>query len=446
MDGGISMSLKRRIRNSEFIKLLNWNEEFGKGRRCMLLSAFLSTVVSSVSNGALYTAFLASHDFSITDTAFLSAIPSLAACFCVLSPVFLERFQRRRWLLAGGKLTYYLLNLLCLTLLTLFAKTPSARLTGFSVILLCSNLINSLFSSGYSVWHLNFIPVKIRAKYLSYQQIVTTFASIVSLFGFGLIADALKGTPHEASVLTALRFVALGFALLEIVILCLPKEYPYPRKETSIRLSNIIRLPMRQKKFMLTMAVIAMWNIITAFPSTAWNYYLLHDVGTGVTTLNLYYLFTALCLLFSPFWRSCLYKLSWFRTFAYCAAVHVPAVVLMAFTSPDNYRVLYPIAIFIQAFVGVGLNLSWANFPFINTPETDQTYYLSFYTLLAGFGSFVGNSAGAWFVRVFPNGIDLFFRHFDTPPAMLLIQSLLYIGCIAFILTNNDRLRPDEQS
>ena len=436
------MSLKSRVRNSEFVKLLNWQEDHGKGRRCMLLSAFLSTVVSSISTGALYTAFLAAHDFSIADASFLGVIPSLAACFCVLSPVFLERFQKRRWLLAGGRLAYHLLQLVALTLLGIYAKEPSTRLIGFSVILLCSNLINSLFSSGYSVWHLNFIPVDIRATYFSYQQIITTAASIVSLFGFGFLADALRGTPHEAAVLTALRFVALAFALVELVILCLPKEYPYPQKETTIRLSNIIRLPLKHRKFMLTMSVIALWNFITAFPASAWNFYLLNDVGAGVTTLNLYYLFTAVCLLFSPFWRTCVYKLSWFRTFAYCAMIHTPAVIMMAFVRPENYRTVYTAAIFIQSFVGVGLNLCWANLPFVNTPQTDQTYYLSFYTLLASFGSFLGNAAGAWFVRVFPDGMQLFSRHFDTPPTMLLIQGLLYVGCVAFILCNNKKLQP----
>lgn len=437
------MSLKSRIRNSEFVVLLRWQDERGKGRRCMLLSAFLSTIVNSLSTGTLYTAFLAAYDFSIADASFLGVIPSLAACFCVLSPVFLERFQKRRFLLAGGRLAYYLLQLLGLTLLAIFAKDSTTRLVGFSAILLAGNLINSLFSSGYSIWHLNFIPVELRAKFFSYQQIITTIASIVSLFGFGFLADVLRGTAYEAAVLTALRFLALGFVAVDIVILCLPKEYPYPRQERSIRLSNIIRLPLRHKKFLLTMAVIALWNFITAFPSSAWNYYLLHDVKTGVTTVNLYYLFTAVCLLFSPFWRTCLYKLSWFRTFAYCAMVHTPAVILMAFTSPENYRVVYPIAIFIQAFVGVGLNLSWANLPFINTPQTDQTYYLSFYTLLSSIGLFLGNSAGAWFVRAFPNGMQLFSLHLDTPPTMLLVQSLLYVGCIVFILSNNKRLQPE---
>ncbi|MBQ9967332.1 MAG: hypothetical protein IJO88_01245 [Oscillospiraceae bacterium] len=411
----------------------------------MLLSAFISTVVNAIATGTLYTAFLAAYDFSIADVSLLGALPSLAACFCVLSPVFLERFQKRRWLLAGGRLAYYLLQLLGLTLLAIFAKDPTVRLIGFSAILLASNLINSLFSSGYSVWHLNFMPVELRAKYLSYQQITTTVASILSLFLFGFVADALKGTPHEAGVLTALRFVALAFVLVDIFILCLPREFPYPRQENKIRVSNIIRLPLKQKKFMLTMMVVGMWTFSTAFPAASWNYYLLHDIGTGVTILNLFYPFMAVCLLMSPMWRHLIYKFSWFRVFGYCAMVHTASLFLMASISKENYLWVYTIGIFIQAFIGVGLNLSWSNVPFINTPQTDQTYYLSFYTLISSVGTFLGNSAGAWFVRVFPEGgIELFGKTFVTVPCMLLVQIVLYACTITFIFVNLSRLEPNE--
>lgn len=437
------MGWAERIEHSGFPALVNWKEEHGKGRRCMLLSAFLSTVVNAVGNGALYTAFLSSHNFSLADASFLGAIPSFAACFCILSPVILERFPRRRWILAGARLAYYLLNFLCLTLLALYAKDPTARLIGFSVILLASNLINSLFSSGYTVWHINFMPVELRSKYLSFQQITTTVASFLSLYLFGFLADALKGTAYEATVLTALRFVALGFAVLDVVILSLPKEYPYLRDEKTIRLSHIIRLPLRHKKFLLTMLVIALWDFSMCFPSSAWNYYLLNDAGASITLLNFYYLFTTVCMITTPFWRKVLHGLSWFRTFAFCALIHAPSVFFIAFTRSGSLWI-HPAAMLIQALVGVGLNLAWSNFPFINTPAADQTYYLSFYTLVAGVGMFLGHSAGAWFVRAFA---DLHFTLLGVPfgvaPAMMLIQSVLDAAIAVFILVFHNKLRPE---
>ncbi len=442
-NGGISMSLKSRVRNSEFFAFLDWHTEDGKGRRCMLLSSFLYTLVNSISTGALYTAFLAANDFSIVDASFLSVIPPLAACFCVISPVFLERFQKRRWLLAGGRLLAYLLNLLCLTLLAIFVKDPTTRLVGFSVILLVSNLVNNLFSSGYTVWHLNFISGKHRARYLSYNQITTTVASFCSLIFFGLLADSLKGTAYEATVLIVIRFVALAFALLDVVILCLPKEYPYLRKETTIRISNIIRLPLKHKKFLMTMALICMWNFTAAFSASSWTFHLLHNIGAGVVMTYLFSIFTCGCLFTSAYWRRLIEKVSWFRTFAYCAMIHAPAALLMAFVLPENRLWLYPICMFIQAFAGVGLNLSWGNMPYINTPREDQTYYLSFYTLIANLGTFLGGSAGALFVKIFDGrNLSILGRAFDTAPMMLFVQFGFYLICIGYIFLNLQKLQP----
>ena len=441
------MSLKSRVRGSEFFEFLGWGTEEGKGRRCMLLSSFLSTIVTCISTGALFTAFLAAYDFSIVDTTFLGIIPSLAACFCILSPIFLERFQKRRWLLAGGHLLSRMLDLLCLTILAIYAKEPQTRMTGFTVILLASYLVNNLFSGGYSVWHLNFIKGKFRAQYFSYTQILNTIASFASLLVFGLLADSLKGTPHEATVLTAMRLIALVFALAEVIVLCLPIEYPYPRKETSIRLSHIIRLPLRHRKFMMTMLLICIWNFSAAFSASSWTYHLLHNIGAGVTMTNLYYIFTCICLITSPYWRKRIDRTSWFRTFACSAMIHAPATLLMAFILPTNYLWLYPLCVFIQAFAGVGLNLSWGNFPFINTPKEDQTYYLSFHTLISNLGTFLGSGAGAIFVSRFEKlDISILGRHFDTAPVMLLIQFVMYLFCIAYILLGHSNLQPSQET
>lgn len=439
------MSLMSRIRESEFYAFIDKSTEDGKGRRCMLLSNVLNTLITSISSGALYTAFLAAYDFSIVDTTFLGIIPSLAACFCMLSPVFLERFQKRRWLLAGGKLLSYLLSLLCLTLLAMFAKDSQTRLIGFSIILLISNLVNSLFSSGYPVWHLNFIPGKFRAQYLSYSQILTTVASFCSLLTFGFLVDSLKGTSYEAAVLTAMRFIALAFALLDVVILCLPKEYPYLKTQKSIRLVNIIRLPLKHKKFLMTMLFIGMWDFAAAFSSSSWTYHLLHNIGTGIIMANLFSVFTILCLFTSPFWRRMIDRTSWFRTFVYCALIHAPTMLIMAFILPSNYTWLYPTALFIQAFASIGLNLSWTNMPYINTPKEDQTYYLSFHTLIGSLGTFLGSSAGALFVKIF-DGTDfsVFGRHFDTAPMMLFVQFALYMVAILYVLFNERKLQPQE--
>lgn len=424
------MSLINKIRQSEFVSLLRWQEDLGKGRRCMLLSAQLCAPINALATGTLYTAFLTAHQFSMVDVGKLSLLPTLASCFCIFSPIFLERFQKRRWLLAGGRMAYYLLLFLCLTLLPYLTADHSARLIGFGVIIFCANLINSLFSSGYTVWHINFIPDSVRATYFSYQQIITNIVSSLSVLLFGIIADSLRGTPHEALILTLLRLFGLVLAVLDVTVLSLPKEFPYPRTENRIRLSNIFRLPFRNRRFLLTMGIIAFWTFLANLPGSAWTYYLLNDIGTGVTVLNVNTILYSIGLvLFSVRWRVVLSKNSWFLTFAFSALLHAPTIFMLTFITPENYMWLYPLVGLIRCVTDVGLNLSWAGFPYANTPSTDQTYYLSFYTLTANLSAFLGLSTGTWFIERFA-GETFSVLGRSLVPVQILV---LAMGCLCVV-------------
>lgn len=447
MDGGIVMSLINKIRQSEFVSLLRWQDELGRGRRCMLLSAQLCVPINALVSGTLYTAFLTAHEFSMVDVSKLSLLPTLASCFCIFSPVFLERFQKRRWLLAGGRMAYYVLLFLCLTFLPYVVTDRSARLVCFGVIIFLANLINSLFSSGYTVWHINFIPDSVRATYFSYQQIITNIVSSLSVLLFGLIADSLRGTPHETLILTLLRLFGLVLAALDVFVLSLPKEFPYPRQETRIRLSNILRLPFRNKRFLLTMGVIAMWTLFANITGGGWTYYLLNDVGTGVTVLNINtILYSIGLLLFSTRWRVALSKHSWFLTFARAALMTAPTTLAVSFVTSGNYFWLYPLVGVFRSIIDVGLNLSWAGFPYANTPSTDQTYYLSFYTLIANLSAFLGISFGTWFIDYFAGQtFSVFGQSFVPVQVLAFAQGCLIIVCALFILLCLRWLQPAKQ-
>ena len=207
----------------------------------MLASAILSTLVNDLTAGTLYTAFLTVNNFSIVDAGVLTFLPLIAACFSVFSPIVLERFKRRRWILAGGRAAYYAINILGLTILPYAVKDQSAKLVCFGAVIFLASLVNNLFASGYSVWHLNFIPESVRARYLSYQQMITALLSGVALIGSGLLADALRGTPNEATVLTVLRLAGFLLAAADVTFLALPKEFTYPQRESRIRLLHALR-------------------------------------------------------------------------------------------------------------------------------------------------------------------------------------------------------------
>ncbi len=437
----------RNLRYLDLFTVFNWHDEKAKGRCCMLASAVLSTLVSDLTAGTLYTAFLTVNIFSIVDAGVITFLPLIASCFSIFSPMILERFQKRRWVLAGGRLAYYIINILGLTFLPYVIKDQGAKLFCFGAVVFIASLVNNLFTSGYSVWHLNFIPNSVRARYLSYQQMITALLSGVALIGSGLLADSLRGSPNEATVLTILRLAGFCLAAADVTFLALPREYAYPHRESRIRLLNVFRLPFRNRKFVLTMGLIAFWTFLANLPASSWTYYLLNTAHTGVTMINvLSFIYGFFLLILTPYWQRVLKHQSWFKTFAIAAFMNVPTVFASAFISEGNCIWLYPLVRICQHALGVGLNLTWANFPYINTPREDQTYYMSFYFLMANLVAFFGQFIGTLFIKGM-NGqtVWLFGSELTAVQLLVIVQGVLNLICAILIIRFLPQLSPSPE-
>lgn len=436
-----------RHKRSDLSSILNWHDPHGRGRCCMLGSAAIVKIIQDLTTGTLYTAFLTVNNFSIVDAGIISVLPLLASCFAIFSPYILERFPRRKAILTAGRLTYYLLNILGLTLLPFLIQDQTKKLWAFGTLVFISGIFNHLFASGYTVWHLNFIDEPIRFRYFSIQQFSTSIIASVSLISLGLLADSLKGTAYEAQILIAIRMLGLVLAIGDVILLSLPKEYPYPKKETRIRVSNIFLLPLRNKKFKRTMALVAVWQFAMYLPQTSWHYYLLNSVGAGVAMTNLFTPFTTLSYLLTVFmWRKFQEKHSWWKTFVLAGLIHAPAVFAAAFVDRSNFIWLYPLVILIQTIDGVGLNLAWLNFPYINTPKHDQTYYISFYTLMISIMSFLGQLSATVFLDAWGSRtVNFMGAAFTAVQLLLVVQALIDLLCIIAIMVFLKQLEPDPE-
>lgn len=436
--------IKKQASDYPLNAVLNWHEPKAKGRVCMLVSSVLSEIIKNLSSGALYTAFLTINGFDIVESSVIMFLPLLASCVTVFSPIILERFRTRKWLLAGTTMLYYILNLLGTTMVTYLVQDHHTKLFLFGLLVLTANVIKSLFVSGYTVWHLNFIPDQIRARFFSLQQLIISVCTTVCVFGFSFAADLLHGTDLERTVLTAIRILGFVCAVADVVMLLLPMEYPYP-KEAQLRLSNILLLPLRNRKFLLTMGLLALWAFAGALPSSVWNYYLLNTVEMGTIMANLWNIcYMVALLLFTAPWLRLLKRFSWLKTYAVAAVFHGGAVLLSAFTVQGNYLWLFSLTTLIQGIVGVGLNIAAANLPFINMPKQDQTYFISFHTLLINIVSFLGSWTGSLFVdiagdRTFP----VFGAVLQPSQLLMLMQGGLFIACAAAILLLLRKLRPE---
>jgi hypothetical protein len=437
--------LIERIKYSEFFHLFNFHEEQAVGRTSMLLSAVLTASINFLTTGVFYTSFLIVNGINLVNIGIISFIPLIANCFSIFSPLILERFEKRKQILAISRILYYAINILGITLLPVFVTDSHTKSICFAAIVFLANLVNALFSGGYAIWHLNFIPDTVRAHYFSSQQVISTTISSVVLLLSSFIADALKDTPNQTLILYILRFVAFAIALADVLVLLLPTEYPYLKKVKSISIKNVFILPFSNKKFLLTMLVMAMWSFSSNLTSSSLNYYLLKDCGVSYSFINIINAgYAVFLIVFSSFWRHMMGKWMWMKTFAITAMLHMPTTLLFSFTNASNFIWILLIVRLTQHFLGVGINLAYANMPYINMPCEDRTNYIVFFTLITNLSAFCGMMLSTYFIAKTESVSFVFIVFpFTSVQVLMVLQAIGQLLTGFYVIKNLKKLSPE---
>ena len=431
---------RRRAEGSE--KIYTLKTEDGRGRTVVLAHVAINQVITWLTTGMFYTSFLMIYGINIVNVGIITFIPYIASTFGIFSPSVLERFRKRRVFLAVTRFLYYLLQILGLTLVPVIIKNPDARIVALIIIVFLANVINAITGSGYTLWHIKFVPPAMRADYFSIQSLVAnTIGSGASLVS-GIVADALSASPYADAVIIGLRYVAFALAMLDVFLLCLPKEPAYEHSHPP-RLRDIFSLPFHSRPFLMTMAVIFLFTFFNAIPSSSLNYYLINDVGveyTFVYALNMAYPLVQLFLL--PVAKKYVRKHGWFETFALFTLGSLPTWLMYSCVTAGNYLWLLATVRLTQHFFGTFYNLANANLIYTNLPPEDQTNYLSFHTIAVNVATFLGMMAGTGFVAwCGDRTVTLFGLTFTSVQMLLWMQAAGYVLLPLFIFLNLKTLK-----
>ena len=427
--------------------MFGFKEERARGRTCMMISAIFEHMIANLSTGVFYTSFLMINGIDIVNIGIITFVPYIANCFSIFSPSILERFKKRKGVLAAARIAVHTLNLLGITVLPNFVHDPSARVAWFVVLVFLSNILNGLFSSGYSVWQVNFIPQSVRADFFSIRMFVQSLVGNIFALGSSVLADALIGSAYEQAVIIGFRYLAYAIGLIDVLILSLPREYPYAQTTNKPHLKDIITKPFRHKKFALTMGIVFLYTFCNNVPAASLNYYLLNNIGITYTFIYfisvLYPLFLAFGL---PLWKRLIGRVGWLKTFAISELTLFPTYVMYSFVTKNNYLWLWFTLRLMQHFFGIGAGVSNANMLYINLPKEDQTNYSAFHTLATNVAAFLGMMAGTGFIAAFPDlGLRLLGTEFTNVQVLLWVQAAGTLLLPLFIFKFLPHITPDEE-
>lgn len=400
-----------------------------RGRLCMVVATILQNIVGNLAGGAFYSAFLLAYGINLTNIGIIIFIPYIASLFTLISPAVLSKFKQRKWILFITRLIHYSLYIMGILILPMIVKGETAKVICFAVIMFVANVINYIFGPGYSVWHFNFLPDNVRSAYFTQSQFLSALVGGVMIVLVSIGADFFVGKPQEHLVIILVRIIAFAFALVDSVILLLPKEYPYPQSTTKLRLSDVIRKPVKNKMFLGAIGLYCGYCVYMNLSASVQNAYILSDTKVTYTLIyGINALYAVFFIAFSGFWQKMIRRRGWVPVFSIATFMLTGTYVLFMFINYDNSLWLFTLVRLLQHFIGVGQNVTAANLHLLYMPATDRDNFVSFYSLAANLANFAAMMFGTGFVAFMGDKTIIFLGHeFTSVP---LLMGFHAIACV----------------
>ncbi len=430
---------------SGWLDVYNPNSEDGRARTSLMLTVVIQAVVNGFSSGVFYSGLLVGYGISLINISIISIIPNIACFFTLLTPYVLQRFKKRRKILTITRIISYAINILGITFLAMVVRSESGRVAGMIVIFLVSNVINCLFSGGYSPWHMHYLKPEVRNSYFSSTTIISSLFSMVLMMVISLVVDSIEGE-HQLQMITLLRVVAFLIAMLDVYFMQKPKEPEYLTSVDTPRLTDIFRIPLKNKKFMLTELIFALYLVTGNMGGSVVSPWLLEEVNIS------YFLMTAvsvtsvpIMLVTTKLWNRLMQKCGTFKTLAIALFANFPVYFTYGMLTSENYWWLFWVHSLLSQFIGLLLVFPTNNLIYVNLPETDQICYTSFHSIVSVLFVTISMMLGAGLVGVMEGWHWNFLGNTMTAaPTLLLIKAVLWPMVAVFILMIRKKVEPDE--
>lgn len=429
--------LTKLYQRSSWFPVYNNLTTGGKARTNLLCAVIVQAIVSGFTGGIFYTGLLVGYGINIVNISILSAIPSVCSFLTIFSPLVLRRFKRRKIVLSVARLLSYTVSILGITLLPKIVPSEDGRIFGLIVISLISSCIGSLFSPGYSPWHMSHITEDIRMNYFSSTSLVSFISSSTVMILASMATDRLTGDA-QLNLIVILRYIGYAAALLDVYFLSKPKEPEYKVSVQKLSIVNVLKIPLSNRRFVLTILIACLYSFIVCLSGSTINTWLLEEVKASYLYVNA---ITAIyCFIIpatTPFWSKIMRKHGTFVTLAIVLLCTSPTYLMYAFVNHNNYIWLMTILRLLQHLIGVGANLASSNMIYVNLPETDQDSYIVCYSLIANVIGLLCTAASTSIVAVMgSNTINFLGTSFSSVPVLLLIQFVcgMILPCVIWAL------------
>lgn len=416
-----------------------------QSRRNVLFTNVLTGIITPLSSGIYFTSLMLAMGASETYIGYVTAILSFSALFQVIAPLILEKLPRRKGFLITSRIAYYFLSIVVVGITPILPLGHTLKLVIFFISVVLMNAFLYIASPGLSSWHIQSLPENKRGGFYTVTHVVITATTNISSFLAGLFLDKIETSEFTIgnfsptiSAILILRAVALVLALAECYSNTKIKEFPYETQENEKdnRGLRLLSLPLRDKKFMMTILPVILWNFTGGIIGQYFNIYLIEDIKMSYTIIASAGLISVpLALIATPVWYKFIRRAQWPKILAIAYFAYSIAYICNGFIT-ETTKFVYFICIILGTMFIAGVSNIHSNLVNLNMPEANRSAYFSCYSIVTLLSTFIGNNVGIQFIGLTENlKLHVFGFVIGNKQYISWLAAVLLIALSIFMLT-----------
>jgi len=432
--GRIIMSIGKRFRSIYFSDAPLTEKDYKTSRTWSIFEGISEKAIFYLTSGAFLAGFVSYLGGGDSFNGLIGALPVFAGIVQLISPILLEKMEKRKMLVSFLCFFHrFLLSLM--VFIPYMAKGQSARLALVAIIYFVSLISVNFIYPAASGWLIDLTPKSIRGKFFgSRESYVLGIATIVTIV-MSRVLDMYKTAGNVYGGFILVFLCAGAFSVINFITYSSMKEPPVKRDKSNINLKKIVTIPLKDKKFRKIILLYIFWNIGVQVGAPFLAVYMVTGLKLSYTyIMSVTILSTLVNVLTVRIWGNIADKRSW----AYVIKLSILILALTHFTwlfvNAQTADFLVPVLQITSGLAWAGIGISTFNIQFAYSPEEGRTVYIGFNAALGGLIGFLSTLAGAFFIGVFKDlKLSISGFTFGNMQIVFAISGILLAVCVAYI-------------
>jgi MFS family permease len=398
--GDQCMNIKAFINRTYFDKTPLSTKDYESSRRLFIYEGCTAVGVFSITSGAFLAGF-AKH-LGATDefNGLIGAIPAVAGIVQIFSSLVFEKLQHRKFLISLLCFLYRLFLGLMIFIPVMIQDT-TVRLIALAIMYSLAYGMAAFITPPAANWIMDLIPEKSRGSYLASKDAYSlAFVTILTLV-MGRILDVYRKVDNEYGGFIILALIVIILSVLNFYFLSSIKEPIQNRKQTSIKLKNVLTMALNNKGFRKVIILSVLWNVALQVGGPFFAVYMVTGLELSYSYIMIMSIISSVTrVVTAKVWGNLADRRSWFFTTK--ASIAILGVSHLIWSLADKKMAVFfiPILFILGGISWAGINLSLFNIQFVYAPEEGRTAYLGTSAALGGVAGFISTFLGSRIVSL----------------------------------------------